>query len=168
MQVPASEHGHARVFAVDLDPERAEALTPDDLAAALGIETLDMEQVELFPIGNLAGLGLSSYLVEGMGMDVDQVRPDASRLDGLRGHVLILLSNAVKGRTLEVGPPLRWIGTYSEPTVIAPMEKLRADAAEGTLDETRKPPSDAAIGGRIAVLVLLVLFALVLVMILIS
>ncbi|EAR49904.1 hypothetical protein OG2516_16756 [Oceanicola granulosus HTCC2516] len=169
MDVPESEHGHARVFAIDLPADQVADFERDGLEAALGTERLDRDKVELFPASDIAAMGLSNYLVDGMGMDPEQVRPDAARLDALGGHILILPSSAVRGRTLTPKPPLRWIGTYSEPQSVAPMDRLRSDSAEGVLEPTEtRAPSNAAMSGRVATLALLVLLLLVVVMIVIA
>lgn len=169
MKVPKTEHGKARVFAIDLPEPEAEAFgTPEGIASALGVASLPEGQYEYFPADRLEALGLSAYLVDGIGMDPEEIRPDAARLDALSGHVLIVLSAAVAGKTVTPRAPLRWIGTYGEPRRIAPMEKLRSAGAEGHVDAARPAPSKAAMSGRIASLALLVMFALVFVMILVA
>jgi len=169
MAVPETERGQVRVFAVDLTPEAAETWgTEASVARALGVDSLPEGQWELFPVSNLEGLGLTGYLVEGAGADPEPVQQDRARLAALKGHVLLVYSGAVRGKTLTPKAPLRWIGTYGEPVTVAPMDKLVSQAAEEPAAQTprhRKPPSDAAMSGRIAGLAILVLLALVGVMV---
>lgn len=170
MIVPKAERGHARIFAVDLPAAEAENLTREELATLLGIETLAEDQHEFFPVGNLEGIGLAGYLTEGMGMDPAEVRADAARLNALKGHVLILPSAAVRGLTLTPRAPLRWIGTYSEPVTVAPMDRLHSDAAERSVSPTppTKRPSEAKVMGRVALVALAVIALLVVLMIVIA
>ncbi|KAA9010551.1 hypothetical protein [Histidinibacterium aquaticum] len=170
MTVPENEHGHARVFAVDLRDEEAEGFR-QRIGDALGAEP-EEGKYEYFPVSNLEGLGLAGYLVEGLGMEADQVRADTGRLNAIKGYVLIVLSSGVRGKTLTPGSPLRWIGTYSEPVRVGSMDKLRSESAAGRSEEKEPAPppkrSDAAMSGRIAVAAIAVLLLLVLVMILIA
>ncbi|SLN21683.1 hypothetical protein [Roseisalinus antarcticus] len=169
MDVPETERGHARIFAVELAGEEAAAFDdPEIIARALGIEDLPHGQYEYFPVSNLDGLGLAGYLTEGLGIATESVRADRARLNAVRGHVLIVLSAGVRGRTLRPVSPLRWIGTYAEPVTIAPMEKLRSESAEGLIGDPKPRPSDAAMSGRIAMLALLVLLLLVILMVVIA
>ncbi|ROU02566.1 hypothetical protein [Histidinibacterium lentulum] len=166
MYVPEHERGQVRLFAVDLPAEEADGWgTAENVAAALGVEKLVEGQWEYVAVSGLEGLGLAGYMEEGLGVDPAQLRDDLPRLAELTGHVLIVLSAAVRGRTLRPRAPLRWIGTYGEPVSVAPMEKLRSASAEGWIDQPRKGPSDAAMSGRIATIAILVLLALVGVMV---
>ena len=167
MTIPENERGHARLFAVDLPSDQAELLTAGQISELLGVESLPEGGYEYFPVSDLDDLGVAGYLTQGMGMDPGPVRADASRLDALRGHLLVLPSAAVRGKTLNPRAPLRWIGTYSEAFEPAPMERLQSDAAEGTLSGP-PGPSQGAVLGRVATVALLVLAALVILMIFIS
>ena len=82
MQIRESESGLVRLFTLDLPPDQAKDLAEGremgaDAAAAqlkdmLGATHLDIAQVEVFPIGNLEGLGLAAYLEQ----DEDTLIPD--------------------------------------------------------------------------------------------
>ena len=174
MQVPADERGTVRLFTVDLDAPRIAALRAaddedespglrDTLQTALGASALDPDHVELFDVGDLSGLGLSGYLTEGLGVAEADVMRDRTRLDALRGHVLVVLSRAFEGeaQTLRTRAPLRWMGTWQEERPPVSFDPLPDESARGEATPARrKPVSDAAMSGRIAMLVLVFLFAL--------
>ena len=62
---------------------------------------------------------------------------------------------------IEPAPELALVGTYSEPGVDwRDQTRLATAAAEGTVAPARKTPSEAAISGRVAAIVLVVLFIL--------
>lgn len=158
--VKSTEHGLVRLFAVDLPPEKIESFDAED---ALGVKALDHAHVELFAISDLTGLGLSGYMNEGLGISRDDL--DSARLDALTGFVLIVRSAAFRGQetTLTTKAPLRWIGTYPEESAPVKFEPLPSAAALGDVPPppiTRKRPSDAAMSGRVAMIALLVIFAL--------
>lgn len=166
MQVPEHESGQVRLFAVDLPAEEAEGWgTEENVAGALGVAELPQRQWEYFPVAGLEGLGLAGYMEDGLGVDPTQLKVDLPRIGALKGHVLLVLSAAVRGQTLRPRAPLRWMGTYGEPVAVAPLERLRSNSAEGGIDQPRKGPSDAAMSGRIATVAILVLLALVGVMV---
>ena len=93
LHIPAGEHGMIRVFDLDMRPEQARFLRePEALAQILGIDDINLDQVEIFPISDLEDLGLVGYLNEGCGIPADQLTADHARLLGLTGHVLLILS----------------------------------------------------------------------------
>lgn len=136
---------------------------PDALAAALGLGWLDEDFVEQFNVDMLSDYGLSTYLTDANGMDADQVAADAAMLDALSGPLVLVFSSALQpGETPAPRPPLRLIGHYTETITLRLPEPLAAATAKGTLDgpPARKTPSDAAMMGRVAMVALLVIFAL--------
>ena len=71
IHIPAGERGLIRVFDLDMRPEQIKFLRePGALAQVLGIEDLNLDQVEIFPITDLEDLGLVGYLTEGSGVPV--------------------------------------------------------------------------------------------------
>lgn len=159
-EVSGDEHGLVRLFMVDIPPEEVSAFDP---APALGVEKLDPEQVEMFPLTDLKGLGLSGYMREGLGIAEEEI--DNARLDALKGVVLIIRSAAFGGAAVMLAPkaPLRWIGTYREQTAPVRFEQLPGGAAEveaAPEPPAEKRPSDAAMSGRVATVALIVIFAL--------
>ena len=178
LTIPAEEHRTARLFAINLpeaevaamlrDTPQPATLTgalPETLAAAtlLGWPDLDTRRAEVFAIRDLTGFGLMGYLTEGLGLDEAQIAPDRARLAALDGYVLILMSRAFRGQavTLKLPQTLTLIGTYREtaaPVVFEPLPSGGAQDAPRT--PTRKPVSDAAMSGRVAMAALAVMFAL--------
>lgn len=158
-EVKAEERGLVRLFAVDVPPAELDAF---DAASALGVEMLDPEQVEVFALADLKGVGLSGYMREGLGIAADEI--DAARLDAFEGVVMVLRSAALGGTEVTLTPQatLRWIGTYREETAPVTFEPLPGASARGaaTTEAPAKRPSDAAMSGRVASIALLVIFAL--------
>lgn len=171
--VKANERGIVRLFAVDLPAEEIRRFQTETdagwpLREALGATELDLEHVELFPVSDLTGLGLAGYMVEGLGIAEADVAEDRARLEALKGHVLVLVSKAFGGVDQQITPrtPLKWIGTYVEERAPVQFRPLPDAAAEGEVAGPAKaPPSNAAISGRVAMIALLVIFALVVLMI---
>lgn len=157
-EVKPGERGIVRIFAVDLTVDQIKGF---DVAAALGVDRLDAAGIELFPVDDVKEIGLSGYMHEGLGIAADEL--DAARLDALEGYVLVVLSAAFAGQAATVTPksPLRWIGTYTEETAPIKFEPLPSDSARGNVvTQTKPPPSDAAMSGRVAMIALLVIFAI--------
>ena len=174
-EISAGERGVVRLFAVDLPPEQIEAFAEPDYEAnaddppwplkdALGAEHLDADFIELFPIGDLKGVGLPGYMTEGLGIAEKDVKADRARLEAMGGHVLIVLSAAFGGveQTIKPRAPLRWIGTYVEESAPVQFRPLPSESATGEVNTAgAKRPSDAAISGRVAIAVLIFLAVLV-------
>lgn len=171
--VSATERGVIRLFTVNLSADQIdgfrepdyEADTPAPMNKALGVTYLDSDFVELIAISDLTGLGLAGYMVEGLGVAEADIKPHASRLNSLSGHILIVLSAAFGEFETTITPtaPLKWIGTYTEEGASVKFEPLQSEAAKGIIAEPAgKPPkSDARIGGMIAMYALIAMFALV-------
>ncbi|PJI93028.1 hypothetical protein BC777_1895 [Yoonia maricola] len=170
--IKATERGVVRIFMANLTADQAASFTestdedtPAPINRALGVTYLDCDFVELFPLSNLDGLGLAGYLTEGLGVAEADVKPHASRLNAMSGHVLIVLSKAFGGFETTITPiaPLKWIGTYLEEGASVKFEPLPSEAAIGTAGTSKvKPPkSDARVGGMIAMYALIAMFAFV-------
>ncbi|WP_397543614.1 hypothetical protein [Roseovarius salis] len=130
IEVKAGERGRVWVFAVDLEPAGLDEFMRHDgrwpVQEALGAETLDPEHVEVFPVSDLEGLGLSGYLSEGHGIPEDQLSDMRARLDAQTGPVMVLTSRAFHGtgQTLTPRAPLRLLASFSEerpPVSFAPL-----------------------------------------------
>ena len=181
MNVPENETGIVRLFSVDLEPSAVPAFFGDNdpgddaswpVQVALGADTLEAEHVELFPVDDLEGVGLSGYLTEGLGIAEADLAGDRARLDALKGYVLVVRSPAFGGaaQVLTSRAPLRWIGTWSEDRPAVEFEPLPdASAHPEPVPETpalaKKTISDAAMSGRVATVVLIFLALLVSLMI---
>lgn len=164
LDIKASETGVIRVFALSMTQAEATALKydPTAISAALGAE-VDPEQVEIFPISDLEGVGITGYLTEGNAVSPQELAPDRAKLERLGGWVMIVFSRAFQGRavTLAPIPPLTLIGTYGMPSVDwRATEIVTSEAAKPFTSPPatiKKRPSDAAMSGRIATVVLILL-----------
>lgn len=175
IEIAASERDTVHVFAIDLTKDEAEAMaTPEadwSLHMALGAPELDYNYVDLVDPDELGGLGLSGYLIEGLGLDPALIAADRAMLDGLTGPHAVISSLAFKGEALVLTPtnPVRWIATYAPEPDVKSMEPLRSEAAEGeVVGRPPKRPSDAAMSGRIAMLAILVLIVLTILVVVIA
>jgi hypothetical protein len=148
--IPAHDRNGVRVVTANLTPDD---LRRDKAALAetlLGDPHLDPAFIEIFDLADLAGVGLSAYLTEGLGVPVASISNPA-QLDALTGPVLILLSKALHGRdvTLTPDPRLTLVGTYAEERPPVHFEPLPTAAAEGHLapdlppDRTPQRPMSA-------------------------
>ncbi len=172
IDIRESETGVVRVFDVDLDRAEAEAFNRRNgswpLKDALGAEHLDPHYLDLMQIEDLEGFGLGQYLEQGMGVSSHDVEDAHVLLEGLKGSVLVVGSGAFGGRAQVLRPraPLRLVATFNEdraPVQFDPLPSAGAQvpaAPEPPAGEGRKKPSDAAMSGRVAMIALLVLFAL--------
>jgi hypothetical protein len=172
-QIKATERGVIRIFMANLTSEQVAGFTeviddgdtPAPINQALGVTYLDSDFVELFPLSNLEGVGLAGYLTEGLGVAKEDVAPNASRLNGMTGHVLFVLSQAFGGfeTTLTPTAPLKWIGTYTEEGASVKFEPLPSEGAKGMqgAPDSKPPKSDARVGGMIAMYALIAMFVFV-------
>lgn len=162
------------LFAVNLPPnEVTEVLRRPDgqtevMHHLLGQAISDPSKVELFAVQDLAEIGLAGYLAEGHGISEADLAPYKPKLAALSGYAMILHQSAFDDETasLNIGPGLTLIAKFSSPKVDwSDAETLQSDAAQGSVAPGKAPPSDAAMSGRVAMVALLVLFALVAVMV---
>ena len=161
IEISASEHGRVRVFALDyaLAMEIAHTGGLDRLCRALGVAQLQDADVQIIELGAIVDMGLVAFLREAYGVEVNEIASFADKLRALKGTVAVLRSGAFGANpvTLKTGDEARLIATLTEPNpAIPPMQPLTSQAAEGTLAPSggRPRPSDAAISGRIATIVL--------------
>ena len=144
IQVPAHESGVVRLFAVELPDAEIDGFAsknwsaydaadddaegpPWPLRDALGADYLDDAHVEVIAVGDVAAIGLSTYMTEGLGLAEDEISKDRSRIDTVRGHVVVITSPAFGGlpQTLDPELPLRLVGTFRE---------VAADPVIGTIE----------------------------------
>lgn len=172
LDVRANERGMIRLFALSMTEAEAKPLCADPdapdpdrairLAQLLGVETLDTDGVEVFPVSDLEELGLAGYMIEGNAVDPSQIEKDRAKLAGLAGWVMVVYSSAFSGAavTLSPAPQLTLIATYTQPDVDwSTSQPLTSQAAAPQAVEVKRP-SDAAMMGRVATIALLVMFAL--------
>jgi hypothetical protein len=89
---------------------------PDLARDLLNAPHLDTRSTEIFPVSDLAGVGLARYLGEGYTVPESETAPDSAKLEALDGYVLLLFSDSFGGAatTLDPGPAVTLIGTYCE------------------------------------------------------
>ncbi|WP_170469128.1 hypothetical protein [Ruegeria arenilitoris] len=136
LTVAPHERGVIRLFALDMRPEEAKFLRePGAADQILGVEGLDPDQIDIFPVSDLEDLGLYGYLNEGCGVSKDQL--DHNMLAGIDGWVMVLRSAAFHDRaaTLKPDPRLRLIGLYTEEAT---------NWAGGTIETESAKPYSAA------------------------
>lgn len=163
IHIPEGERGHIRVFSLNMRPEQARFLRePGALAQVLGIDDIDLNHVEIFPLSDLEELGLGGYLTEGCGIRAGDVAADREALDKLEGHVLLLRSHAFQGAETRLTPAeqIHHIATYAEPDTKWSAQKVTSESAR---PQPRLSPRAARrkarrIGGTITVVVLVLIF----------
>ena len=159
LAIPALERHRVRVFSAALSPEemrRDKALLAPSL---LGDPDLDPAYTELFDVADLSDIGLAGYLSEGLGVPDTALANDRARLETLTGPVLILLSNALHGRAVQLTPDprLTLIGTYVEDRPPVHFQPLPTSVAEGVLNPTPPPPAPQRPMGAFVLLALALL-----------
>lgn len=152
-RIRQDESGLVRLFVVDTTAEPPlMSVEPDwdsdadeppwPLRDALGADYLDADFIELFDVADLGEMGLVGYMTEGLGIARDQVTEDHTRLNALRGMVLVVTTRAFGGvaQTIEPRAPLRWIGTYAEHRTAPSSEILSSPGAAGQTDRPDAVP----------------------------
>lgn len=162
--VPAGEHGVVRVFVLGyrVSMELAHFDAVDRLAQELGVESLQADDVQIVDLSAVRDMGLSAFLMEAYGVSEEELAPQKTMLDGLSGHVAVLRSGAFGGAevNLTTKEEARLIATLHEPRMSAPQPMPHYDSAKGdTGGQGRKPVSDKAMSGRVAMYALLAVFA---------
>ncbi|MEL7253493.1 MAG: hypothetical protein AAGL23_04915 [Pseudomonadota bacterium] len=164
LDVKPGEHGVVRIFhlgyRVSMELQHFEAV--DRLASALGVDSLKPEDVQIVDLSAVREMGLTTFLMEGYGVSGDEIAPHKDTLTALTGHIAILRSGAFGGTAVTLKPTdeARHIATLNEPRMSAPTAMPNYDSASGTAGDTpRKPVSDKAMSGRIAMYALLAIFA---------
>jgi hypothetical protein len=171
LDITMAPHRSVWIFAIDLPETDIDAFSHetygDDearlwpLGKSLGVTPYpDHDFVEVLDLEALRAYGFSNYLTDGNALDIGD---DASMLDGLTGHILLVFSQGVENGQTAFAPesPLRLIARYSQVTETPTLETLTSDAAIGELPQGKAPKSDARIGGMVATFVLIFLFIFV-------
>ncbi len=153
IEIEPGERGRLRLFTVSLDDaalrDRINPDLPADperpfLAAAptlLNQPALDLPQVELFDVADLAGLGLPGYLATAYDITDEQIAPLRSKLNALDGYILLLLSEALPAPgPLAPEPALTLIATFDTPQAEISMKRLTSDTGRGTLAPPQSAP----------------------------
>lgn len=145
MQIRQSETGLVRLFTLNLPEAEARDLS-DALAAGepaaetrlrdlLGAEVIEPTQVEVFPVENLEGLGVSGYLEQGHAIPAAELDAHRGTLDALSGWLVVVPTRAFRStaQTLKPASALRWIGTFAETPAAPAGPPLHSAAAEGVV-----------------------------------
>ncbi|PTX54919.1 hypothetical protein C8N43_3742 [Litoreibacter ponti] len=141
LEVRESEHRVYRLFTIDLATHHIPAFTRPKLnntggydyplRDALGLSELDDSQVQILRLSELGELGLTGYLIEGLGISEADLEANAERLDALEGHVAVLPSRAFSGPALIVPtPPVALVGAYAEHEAATDFTTLTSAAAK--------------------------------------
>ncbi|SFD91185.1 aspartate carbamoyltransferase catalytic subunit [Roseivivax sediminis] len=139
LEVRAAETGIVRVFHLDLPADAVERFTGEagtgewPVKYALGATALRRDFVEIVAIRDLGAMTLPGYLEEAYDIAGKDLEADRAELEALTGHVLVLPSQAFErtAQTLDVRPPLRFVGAYREPGASAPAAPLHSAASGG-------------------------------------
>ena len=171
LNIPPGEHRLIRVFAVNRPTaELAFALKSNDkaqLIADLLGHGIAQDGAELFPVSDLAGIGLCGYLAAGYAVPTEQLTNARPKLDALEGYVLLVFSAAFKGRaaTLSPGSDLTLIDTFGETQpdmAVRPLDSEAAQPFSGTSNATPAASPKSRASGSLVVAGLIVLAALLL------
>ncbi len=161
--IPANDFGKIRVFALTGTPaEPLQNKQPDVIAKLFGYEGLNLDYVDVVDIAATGEMGLLGLLQQGYGLTPDEA--DIAALSHLSGWVILVMSRATSGSeaTLNPMPVLSHVTTLGEDASLTAHASLESEAAKGVLEPPAKPAkSDARIGGMVAMVALIVMFALV-------
>ncbi len=160
LDIPANDFGQIRVLATQtpLAPD-----APDQLAQLLGTDALDPTYIDVVNIADLGPLMLSDYIAQGYDMATDAMDRDA--VNAITGYAILILSRAARSEkvTLSLAPGVRHVTTYAPTMELIAPTHLPDASAKGVIGSppTKAPKSDARIGGMVATVALLLMFALV-------
>jgi hypothetical protein len=128
----------------------------------LGVDGVDVAQIDLFHSDDIAAIGLAAYLTEGNAVAEAQIAADAGMLDAYQGYVLTLRAQAFGGRAvvLRSDPKVTLMGTYAEEVPPVRFEAIPTASAKGVLGGGKPPMSDARMGGMVATVALIIMFGL--------
>ncbi len=158
--IPKAESGVIRVFAISRpisDMARMLKQWPkSELASEMLSYAVTPDDIELFAVSDLEGVGLPAYLRDGYDIDQRAIQKDRNRLSALDGYVLLLFSRISNDGevTLNISADLTLIGTYSEPKPdhsALPIETTSADLFSGTT-AAPKPASRLRLGSSLTAL----------------
>lgn len=132
---------HLQVFAVNapldirhtyLSRSTGQEVKLPNLAGWLGLRQggLNTDEIELFPLQDLADMPLSGYVATAFDISDDPLGQTAARLNALGGHVLLVPDAAIAGQ----------VTTGAELTLIASLPMARADHSAQALQPTPPDP----------------------------
>lgn len=174
--ISLNETGVVRVFALNrpADMARGQEVEVAQIADWLRVSQLNAQDVQQIWTDDMVDdLDLQGLLAAGYDIDADQIAAQADRLDAAtEAHptmFVIIRSSAFVTRPVDLHDegPLFAIASFNEPSANVSFQPLPNPDPNKVLEDApqKKQVSDAAMGGRIATIVLVVLAALVWVMI---
>ena len=164
LTIPANDHGKMRVFVVAKPPpDGLVAKTPAGFAATFGAAGLNPDYVDVINLDDLGDMTLPDYITRGYEFSLDDV--DLAALSSVTGLVVLVMSRAFSGvaLTLTLAPGVTHVTTCGEAVKMSIPTKIETESSAGILSSApaKAPKSDAAMSGRVAMIALLVMFALV-------
>lgn len=167
INIPANDHG--AIYVLELirpNPEGLEDKTDAAMMAILGPVLVNTDYVDAITPGMLEDITLPDLIRNGYEMPINET--DAEKLRGLFGTVVLVMSAAFGGKALTIDLPsdVRLVTTLREGASMNAPSPIHTDSAKGIMTlKTKKPPSEAAMSGRIATIALAGMFLLVAIMI---
>lgn len=168
LTIPTDDHGKIRVFSISTP--MTDALRDKDPATMqelFGTSALDTDFVDTFEVSALGEMTTSDYIQQGYDFKPDAA--DLVALNGLQGTAALIMSRATEGQdiTLKLAPEVSHVTTLGDAASLSPKPAPESVAAKEVTEQVvaKKAPSDAAMSGRVATIVLVILFALVALMI---
>lgn len=162
LPIPSDDHGKIRVFQVP--PPGADGLlekAPQALLTTFGTAALNVDFVDAFDTQALGDMSVADFLRSGYDIALDAA--DQVLLSDLTGIVVLIMSRATAGQdiTLDLAPGVTHVTTCGDGANLSVNAPISSDAAKGVLTPEAAPKvkSDAAMGGRVAMVALVVMFA---------
>lgn len=175
IDIPKNEQGVIRVFSVSRAPAEVTGAIDTNGKAAVARDLLEHDLpergFELFPVADLAGVGLARYLSDGYAVPDAELSQHQTRLDALDGYVLLVFSQAFDAApaTLTPGPDLTLIGTFGEtkPDMrSAPLDSEAAQIPSGTPRQTPVQQPKGRPGSLLVIAAVIVLLLAILLLVL--
>ena len=171
LEIPATERGLIRVFAVNLPADEVttqiNATSKAAVAQTLFAHPLPDTGFDLFPLADLESIGLAGYLTQGYGVTAQSLKLERARLNALDGYVLLVFSSAFEGNstTVQISPDLSHITTFGETLPDMQSIPLNSDAAKpfsGVFSHRPAPIPPRSRSGALVVAALVVIVGLIL------
>ena len=167
LTIPDTDHGKIRVFSIAESIEGLLERKIEALVTTFGSAPLNTDFVDVIDLDALDEMSLIDYLCEGYDVEPDDA--DVTALTALEGVVVLIMSRAHEGAEITLVPAegVRHVTTLGRGARMTVAASLESEAAQGVLPagSGKAPKSDARIGGMVAMVALLVMFALVGVMV---
>lgn len=173
VQINGSDGNTLHVLHLDLPPEAIDRFTKMagtgewPLKYGLGAKRLREGFVDVVSIRDLAEMPLTHYLASAYDVSTRALGPDKTRLDALKGHVVVLPPQAfdATSQTLTIASPLTLIGSYAEARPAPKGPKLKSRAAHGQ-GAGGAPAGGGSLGNSVLLKIVLAALALILALVL--